>query len=435
MKVAIFGLGVVGLSLTCVLGYKGYSVIGIDSDRNKVLRICKGDPTFYEPKLENMLKLGLKKSLEISTDYNVAVKKCDFIFITVGTPQSKKGAINLDQIKRVTMQIGTSLSKTRNSPTIIIKSTVTPGVTQNIVKPILEEKSNKKDGTGFKLLFNPTFIREGSAIDDTIKPHVNVIGGNDSKSIRTLEKFYLELYKKIPIIITNYQTAELIKYVNNSFLAAKLGLINEISNICQSLPGTNIDDVVKAIGLDPRIGNLFLKAGPGYGGSCLPKDIPALVSFSSSVGRNSIILKAIHRSNISQVNSVISLIRNTMKKIDGKKISILGLSFKEQSDELRESVSIKLIKLLLKKGAHLTVHDPMAIENTKVLFGNKIQYATSVKDVLRQSQCAVIMTPWKEYSYITNKDLSVMKKRLIIDTRRQLNYTNLDAEYHAIGIG
>ncbi len=435
MRVAIFGLGVVGLSLACVLGIKRYSVIGIDSDRNKVSKIRTGMSPFYEPKLDNMLRLALKKSLEISTDCNVAVKKCDLIFITVGTPQSEKGNINFEQLKRVAEEIGIALSKTHNSPTIIVKSTVTPRVTQDIVKPILEKKSNKKTGTGFGLLFNPTFIREGSAIDDTIKPHVNVIGGYDSKSIRVLEKFCHELYKKTPVIITNYQTAELIKYANNSFLAAKLGLINEIANICQSLPGTNVDDVVKAIGLDPRIGNLFLKAGPGYGGSCLPKDIPALISFSSSIGKNPIILKAIHRSNTFQVKSVISLIENAIKKIDDKKITILGLSFKEQSDEIRESVSIKLINLLLKKGARLTVHDPSAIENVRMLFGNKIRYAISIKDALKQSQCAVIMTPWKEYSHITNKDLCLMKKRMIIDTRRLLDAPNLDAEYHAIGIG
>ena len=435
MRVAIFGLGVVGLSLACVLGIKRYSVIGIDSDRNKVSKIRTGMSPFYEPKLDNMLRLALKKSLEISTDCNVAVKKYDLIFITVGTPQSERGNINLEQLKRVAGEIGIALSKTHNSPTIIVKSTVTPRVTQDIVKPILEKKSNKKTGVGFGLLFNPTFIREGSAIDDTIKPHVNVIGGYDSKSIRVLEKFCRELYKKTPVIITNYQTAELIKYANNSFLAAKLGLINEIANICQSLPGTNVDDVVKAIGLDPRIGNLFLKAGPGYGGSCLPKDIPALISFSSSIGKNPIILKAIHRSNTFQVKSVISLIENAIKKIDDKKITILGLSFKEQSDEIRESVSIKLINLLLKKGARLTVHDPSAIENVRMLFGNKIRYAISIKDALKQSQCAVIMTPWKEYSHITNKDLCLMKKRMIIDTRRLLDAPKLDAEYHAIGIG
>ena len=436
MKIVIVGLGFVGLSFASVLGSKGYHVIGIDSDTLKASKIVSGEPPFYEPGLERVLKSALKKSLRISTSIDLAVQHADLIFVTVGTPQSKEGHIDLTMMRQAVKDIGTALTKTKNRLIIIIKSTITPETTQKIIKPILESQSKKKAKSGFGLITNPEFLREGKAIEDTLQPHIVVIGGDDVFAVSKVKKFYRRLYgSKAQIITTNHQTAELIKYANNSFLATKISFINQIANVCQSIPGTNIEDVARAIGLDPRIGHLFLKAGPGYGGSCLPKDLEAMIRFSSKIGTDPVLLKAVQQTNELQVTRLISLIREFLGNIKGKKITILGLSFKEDSDDIRGSVSIKLIKLLLKNHTIVTVHDPKAIENTKTVFKDKILYANSIREALKDSQCVVIMTPWNQYGMLSNDDFQQMKRKIVIDTRRILNYKNLNIEYNAIGIG
>ena len=277
MQIGIIGLGFVGLSFASVLGSKGYSVIGIDTDLEKIQKISKNKVPFFEPKLDSFLKNGLSKSLKISSNTEYALKKSDIIFLTIGTPKSKDGYIDLSMLKKAAKDIGNSLKKITQKPIIVIKSTVVPGTTNEIQK-IIEKTSGKKNGIGFSILTNPEFLREGSAINDTLKPHLVVIGGLEKNSIDKLKRFYEKLYgKKIKIILTNSQTAEMIKYTNNSFLATKISFINQISSLCQNIAGTNVDDIAEAIGIDPRIGSAFLKAGPGYGGSCLPKDLSTMI--------------------------------------------------------------------------------------------------------------------------------------------------------------
>jgi len=435
MKVGIIGTGFVGLSFAAALASNGYSVLAIDSNKKIVSKIGQGISPFYEPQLSSLLRKALKKSLKVSTDIEKVVNECDLIFITVGTPLADDGSINLNSVKEVTEKIGQTLAASKNRPIIAIKSTVVPN-TNYTIKKILEKRSNKKSGKGFGLVSNPEFLREGKAIEDTFNPHIVVIGGEDNKTINGLKKFYEGFYReKIPYIITNPQTAEMIKYANNSFLATKISFINQIANICQSVPGTNVDNIAKAIGIDPRISPLFLKAGPGYGGSCLPKDLQALISFSSKVGQNPTLLKAVQKINSDQVTNLVSFMKKILCSLKNKRITILGLSFKEDSDDVRESVSIKLIKMLLNKGAKIIAHDPMAIKNTKAVFGNKISYSKSLSEALENSDCVVIMTPWKQYGKLNNVDFQVMKNTLIIDTRRMLTKKKLNAKYHAVGLG
>lgn len=434
MIVGIVGLGFVGLCFASVLASRGYKVIGIDSDKQKIASIKRGIPSFFEPKLEKLLKLALKKNLVVSTQIS-SLNNCDFIFLTVGTPASKIGKIDLSIVKSATEEIGKLLKKVKTRPCIVVKSTVVPSTTRNSILPILEKKSAKKTGKDFGLITNPEFLRESKAIDDTIKPHLVVLGSTKDKFLKKLEKFYRDFHPKVPITITNYETAELIKYANNSFLATKISFINQIANICQALPGTNIEDVAKAIGYDPRIGKLFLNAGPGYGGSCLPKDVKALTNFASSIGVKPTLLNAVEQVNKNQIKNIIKLIENSIGKVKQKNISVLGIAFKPETDDIRDSVSIDLIKVLLKKGAKIILHDPKALENAKNVFGNKISYARSVKDALRNGHCCVIMTPWKQYSHIQKNHLKVMKKRVVIDSRRLLANSASGIEYRAIGIG
>jgi len=338
-------------------------------------------------------------------------------------------------IKKVMNSIGDNLKKTNKEQTIFIKSTVIPGTMKNVVLRILEKKSGKKAGKQFGLISNPEFLQESSAIKDTKFPHAVVLGGYKTKFMKKAKKFFSEIHPKVPIIVTNHQTAEMIKYANNSFLATKISFINQLSNICQNVPGANIDDIAKTIGLDPRIGKLFLNAGPGYGGSCLPKDMKALINFADKIGVTPTFLNEVEKTNQKQITNIISLLEKKIGSIKKKRVSVLGTAFKPETDDIRDSISIKLIRKLIDKGANVIVHDPKAIENTKRVFSDKIEYTNSIINALTESQCVIIMTYWKEYSRINNGMIGKMRKKIIIDTRRILADKNIDADYQAIGIG
>ena len=434
MKIGIIGLGFVGLSFASVLASKGYSVIGVDTDKEKLEKIKNGIVPFYEPKLQSLLRRSLNVGLEVSSNI-LAIKKCNLIFVTVGTPQKRNGEIDLTMIKNVTNKIGKLLSKTKHKPIIIIKSTVIPGTTQNVILPILQRMSRKNVGKGFGLLTNPEFLRETMAVNDTLHPHVIVLGGDNDIFLKKVRRFYSNLHHSVPIVLTNYSTAEIIKYANNSFLATKISFINQIASICEEIPDANIDDVAKTIGLDPRIGNLFLDAGPGYGGSCLPKDVKAIINFSTKAGINPTLLTAVEKTNKQQINSIIKLIKQNIGKIHGRKIAVLGIAFKPETDDIRDSVSVELVNRLIKLGAKITIHDPKAIENAKKIFNNKIKYQKSVSTAVKDCKCAIIMTAWKQYEKINNKTIEQMAKKFIIDSRRIISDKKLNAKYFAIGLG
>ena len=434
MKIGVVGLGFVGLSLTSVLSSKGYDTVGIDINKDKCKKINKGISPFFEPELEKILKNGLKKKLIISNDFSL-INNCDFLFVTVGTPQNTNGSIDLSIIKKAISTIGESLKKNKKKPIIFVKSTVTPGTMKKIILPILEKKSNKKAGKDFGFISNPEFLQESSAIRDTKFPHVVVLGGYQTKFMKKAKIFFMKLHPNVPIIITNHETAEMIKYANNSFLATKISFINQLSNICQKIPGANIDDIAKTIGLDPRIGKLFLNAGSGYGGSCLPKDMKALINFANISGINPILLNAVEEVNTKQLKQIISLIKQKLGNLSSKKITILGTAFKPDTDDIRDSIAIELIKKLLKKKAKITIHDPKAMKNTQRIFGEKINYTKTVKDALSKSQCVIIMTQWKQYKKLNNNEFKYMTTKFVIDCRRMLVKKQLDVDYYAIGLG
>ena len=435
MKIGIIGLGFVGLSFASVLASKGYSVIGVDTDKEKLEKIKNGIVPFYEPKLQSMLRRSLNVGLKISSNI-LAIKKCNLIFVTVGTPQKRNGEIDLTMIKNVTNKIGKLLSKTQHKPIIIIKSTVIPGTTRDVILSILQRVSGKKVGKDFGLVTNPEFLRETMAVHDTLYPHVIVLGGDNNSFLKKVKRFYYNLHHNVPIVLTNYGTAEIIKYANNSFLATKISFINQIASICEEIPDANIDDVARTIGLDPRIGNLFLDAGPGYGGSCLPKDIKAIINFSDKIGVDSTLLRTVERRNKQQINNLSKLVKRCfIEKIKGKKITVLGIAFKPETDDIRDSVGIGLVKRLLKLGAKITIHDPKALENARKIFRDKVKYQKSITAALKDCQCAIIMTGWKQYEKINNETIKHMAIKFIIDTRRIISNKNLNAKYFAIGLG
>ena len=430
MKIAIVGLGFVGLSFAAVLGSKNFTVLGIDVDSKKISDIKENILPFYEPKLKTFLRSAQKKSLSVSSNLELAVNDYDLIFITVGTPSLNDGSIN------VIKQIGEYLKKSKNKPIIIVKSTVIPETSSVILLPLLEKHSKKIHGRDFGFITNPEFLREGHAIDDTLNPHIVVLGGTKNTDIKKIQEFYSSFYKKnIPTIITNFSNAELIKYANNSFLATKISFVNQLANICQKIPDSNVDVIADAIGLDPRIGNQFLNAGPGFGGSCLPKDLHALIQFSSKLGYRNSFLNAVKTTNSQQAIQVFNLIKLNLGNLKNKKITILGVSFKENSDDIRESVAIKLINLLLRKNSQICAHDPKALENLQKIFGKKITYSTSISKSLKSSDCAIILTAWDEYKTLKNSSFNEMRRKNLIDTRRILSSKKLKLNYVGIGIG
>ena len=435
MKVGIIGLGFVGLSLAVFLSSKNVKVTGIDTDTTKIQTIQKGIPPFYEPTLQHYLKKAIKTGLKLKTKISSDVFSNDLIFLTVGTPINKHGEINLDYIKSAVISLNKKLQFAKKIPTIIIKSTVVPGTAIQIIKPLLERNSFQ-ESIDFNLLTNPEFLRESSAIKDTRNPHVVIVGGNDTKSRKKLVEFYKKIYpKNQDYVETNTTTAEMIKYANNAFLATKITFINSMANMCQKIPDTNVDYIAKVMVMDPRISHLFLNAGPGFGGSCFPKDLQALIAYSKNIGYSPKLLETVQNCNNQQVDSIIKLLKINVKNLHNKKIGILGLAFKENTNDIRESVSINLIKKLLQEKCIVNVHDPKALKNIKKIFKNKLEYFDEYKQIFHNSDCAILMTPWEEYTKINSKLVKKLKLKLFIDTRRILSFNNDEIKFLSLGIG
>ncbi len=439
-NVSIIGLGYVGLTLSCVLASKGINCIAVDSDKNKLQLIRKGNIPFVEPSLDRLLTSSIENGkLKISADIERAVVGTDATFITVGTPRNKDGTSNLSHLKAVCVSIGKALRKKSRYHIVIVKSTVPPTTTSSFVKDILEKESRKTVGIDFGLVANPEFLREGSAVSDTLNPHAVVIGSWDKKAGDQLESFYKKIHKdnKPPIVRTNPSTAEIIKYANNAFLATKISFINCIANICQHIPGVDVQTVASTIGLDPRIGSLFLKAGPGYGGSCLPKDLDALVAFSEKRGYSPKLLKAVKSTNTQQPHITVKLAKQLLGNLKRKKVSILGVAFKKDTNDVREAPSIKIIKQLLREGAIVSVHDPLALDQIRPIFNDKIRFAASVSNCIDSADCCIVVTDWDEYKLLEPKDFKKMRKTIIIDARRVLNSVKFakNMKFAAIGLG
>ncbi|MEM7819779.1 MAG: UDP-glucose/GDP-mannose dehydrogenase family protein [Candidatus Aenigmatarchaeota archaeon] len=418
MNISIVGSGYVGLCTGVGFALKNNKVICTDKDENKIKSINNGIPTFYEKSLEKNLKRCLnKKMISATNNLNYAILNSDITFITVGTPSMKNGSINLNYIKTASKQIGKSLKNKKTYHLIVVKSTVLPKTTEEIIIPILEKYSNKKVGKDFGVCMNPEFLREGFALEDFLNPDRIVIGEYDKKSGDILERLYKDF--KAPIIRINLRTAEMVKYASNAFLATKISFINEIGNICKKL---NIDtyDVAKAMGYDKRIAPYFLNAGIGFGGSCFPKDISALINKAKDLKYEMKILNSVLDVNRKQRLLIIELLKNKIKNFKNKKIAILGLAFKAGTDDVRDSASIDIIKKLLNEKANIYAFDPKAINNMKKIIPN-IKYTKNIYDALKNADACLILTDWDEFKMLTDKDFSVMKNKIIIEGRKTLD--------------
>ena len=436
----MIGAGYVGLCTAVGFASKNYSVVASDVDEEKIAKINAGVPPFHEPglqeKLSESLKKGNLKGVVGQTDR--IILETDLTFVAVGTPSKPDGSIDLKYIESTACNIGKALKQKDTYHVTIIKSTVVPGTTQNTVKPILEKESKKAAGSDFGLCMNPEFLRQGSAFQDTINADRVVIGSIDDRAGNVLEDLYKDFYNNsCPTIIrTSLSTAELIKYASNSMLATKISFINTIANICEQIPGADVKVVATAMGLDKRIGPLFLDAGLGYGGSCFPKDIKALIACSRSLGYDPELLDSVEQVNKTQPLKAVEFCKEMLGNLEGKKISILGLAFKPDTDDMREARVIPIINELLKEGANVTAYDPVAMPVAKLIFKNQIQFANSAIDCLKNADCCILVTEWPEFKKLTPEDfIKNMRQPVLIDGRRVYDPETFGRKMRFVALG
>ena len=405
MDISIIGTGYIGSVTGACLAEMGHRIIFVGRDAQKLEVIQSGKSPIFEPGLDQLL-LKNKTRISTTTDIADAVKKTDVTFICVGTPPRTDGSSDLSQIETVSHSIGKALRYGTRYHIIVTKSSVLPGTNESLVIPILEKDSEKKAGVDFGVASNPEFLKEGSAVEDFFKTDRVVIGAQDKKSRDVLENLYKPL--NVPIVTTTLRTAEMIKFASNAFLATKISFANEIGNLCKEL-GIDSYSVFEAVGLDSRINPKFFRSGIGFGGSCFPKDVNALIAHAKSRGITTKMLNSVIAINEDQPRRMIALLK---KHLDpkGRTIGVLGLAFKPDTDDIRESRAIPVITLLLRAGARVTAYDPVAMGNFRRQFPD-LTYAASASDVL-DSDAVLIVTEWKEFESLDYRG------KLVIDGRR-----------------
>ena len=431
MKLCMIGTGYVGLVSGVCFADLGNDVICVDKDIKKINSLTKGNIPIYEPGLSELVVKNYKnKRLSFSTDLKISIKGSDIIFICVGTPTKKNSnSADLSQIYEVAKLISKSINKFK---IIITKSTVPVTTGDEIEKILLKRNSKKK----FSVLSNPEFLREGEAIRDFIYPDRIVVGSNDKKANRIMKNLYSPLISKgAQYLSTSRRAAELIKYASNSFLATKITFINEIANLCEKT-GINVEDISIGMGLDKRIGSRFLRAGPGYGGSCFPKDTKAITSTADKFKTNLSVIKSVIKSNENRSNLLLNRVYEILnKKIKNKKITFLGVTFKANTDDMRDSSSLSMIPALAKKGAKIKYFDPTGYKKEFSKIKN-VYNANTIKESLDSSDLVIIHTEWNDFKSINFSNLVKRKKLIIFDMRNIYSPEKIRKQgfkYHSIG--
>lgn len=444
MRIAILGTGYVGLITGVCLALKGHEVICVDKNKNIVKKLNLAKPTIYEKGLEKILrKVVRSKNFSATQDINYALKKAKIVIVAVGTP-TLKNRIDLKFLKNACIELGKFLKTSNDYLSVIIKSTVVPGTTDTFVKQILERESGKKVGQ-FGLGMNPEFLREGNALEDFDNPDRIIFGYEDKKTLQLLKKMYSPWKtKKIPM---SSRSAELVKYANNIILASQISIINEISNYSHDLGQVNFSKVLLGIHSDKRWSPIlkdgkrinpdilsYLIPGCGFGGSCFSKDLKAIKEHAKLFSYDMKIIDAVLKVNESQPLKVVKILKKEVE-IKNKKVLVLGLSFKQDTDDVRESPSFKIISQLLKEGAKVTAHDPIAIKNFKESFkidNKNLFYSNKWVNLIKQHEIVIVVTAWEDYKNINNFNL---KEKIIIDCRNILPNKSLSLQNRVINIG
>jgi len=412
MNLSIIGTGYVGLVQGACFADTGNNVICMDIDEKKISGLKKGIIPIYEPGLEELVRKNAQEGrLEFTTSIKTAVQKSDIIFLCLPTPPSEDGSADLSHVLSVVDQIG----ELANADKIVVSKSTVPVGTVDKIKQLLKKKAKFQ----MDVVSNPEFLKEGTALQDSLKPDRVVIGTKSKKAAAILQELYEPFVRTgNPIIIMDEHSSEMTKYAANAFLATKISFMNELANLCEEV-GADIDSIRKGIGSDPRIGKQFLFPGVGYGGSCFPKDVKALISTSEEFGRPLTILRSVDKLNEEQKKVLLRKLNKHFKdQLSGKTIAIWGLSFKPQTDDIREAPSLVMIRELLNAGAKVRAHDPIAISVVEPLFRGKIDFCESSYDALKDADALLVVTEWNEFR---NPDFSkmkkMMKKPVILDGR------------------
>ena len=431
MKLCMIGTGYVGLVSGVCFADLGNDVICVDKDLKKIDLLTKGNIPIYEPGLTELVSKNFKnKRLKFSNNLKKSIKDSDIIFICVGTPTKKGGSsADLSQIFSAAKEISLSINKFK---IIVTKSTV-PVTTGDLIEKILLKRNNKNK---FAVISNPEFLREGEAIRDFTYPDRIVVGSNDKKSNRLMNNLYAPLISKgAHFISTSRKAAELIKYASNAFLATKITFINEIANLCEKT-GINIEDISIGMGLDKRIGGRFLRAGPAYGGSCFPKDTKAIISTAAKFKTDLSVIKSVIKSNQNRSNLLLGRVYKILKnKIRNKKITFLGVTFKANTDDMRDSSSLSMVPALVKKGAKIRYFDPTGFKKEFSKIKN-VSYINNIKDSVKDTDLVIIHTEWNDFKSINFKNLVRGKKFIIYDMRNiysPMKIKNQGFKYYSIG--
>ena len=412
MNICVIGTGYVGLVTGSCFAEFGLNVTCVDNDEQKIALLQKGTSPIFEPGLEEMVKRNLREGrLVFTTEIDKAVEKSLVIFIAVGTPPKKDGSVDMTYIDEVARKIGENLNGYK---VIATKSTVPVGTGERIRK-VIQQYERKK--VNFDIVSNPEFLREGAAIEDFMRPNRVVIGAASEQAMAIMKDLYSPLYLiEAPFVITNIETAEMIKYASNAFLATKVSFINEIANICEKV-GADVNVVAKGMGLDQRIGSKFLHAGPGYGGSCFPKDTLGIAKIAEKHGYRFEIVRSVMKVNEKQKERMVAKVKDALGNLKGKTIAILGLSFKPNTDDMREAPSLKIISSLQREGAKIRAYDPKAMEVARKIF-KKIEYGKDPYDVAKGSDALLIITEWNQFRNLDLKRLQkMMKSPVFLDFR------------------
>ena len=413
MKISVIGTGYVGLVSGVCFAEFGFNVTCVDKDKNKIQDLKDGKVPIYEPGLDAILKRNIESSrITFTTNLKSSVQVSDVVFIAVGTPSRRgDGYADLSFVFNVAKEIAKSID---GYTLIVTKSTVPVGTGYKVKEIIKKSKPNLE----FDIVSNPEFLREGSAIEDFMRPDRVVVGYETEKSKKIMAALYRPLYLlETPIVYTSLESAELIKYASNAFLAVKISYINQIADLCEKV-GANVNDISKGMGLDKRIGNKFLHAGPGYGGSCFPKDTVALVKTANANNLDLSIVNETVKYNYNRKKTMVEKIQSSVKNIKNKNIGILGLSFKPETDDMRESPSIDIINGLLDLGAKVCAYDPAALEEAKKILPKKTLFVSNAKHCIKDKDILVILTEWNEFRALEPENISrLMKGNIVFDLR------------------
>ena len=442
MNISIIGTGYVGLVTGTCLAEKGHTVVCVDLDKSKVDAINAGETPIYEPGLPEMLKGQIGNRLFATTDLAGAVLTSEMTFIAVGTPFDGK-AIDLTFIRNCATQIGAALRKKDTYHVVVVKSTVVPGTTDGVVGPLLEKASGKRLGGGFGLGMNPEFLSEGSAVHDFLNPDRIVLGGNDQRTQHKLMEVYAP-FSDVPMLPASNSTAEMIKYASNALQATLISFSNEIGNLCSDLGGIDCIDVMKGVHLSQYLRSVgsakpapivsFLKPGPGFGGSCFPKDVKALIAHGQHYGNEMPLLQEVIHTNEEQPWRMIELLRGRIRDLQGASVTVLGLAFKPETDDVRESPALALIEILLNEGAEVFAYDPIAMPAARKALGErKVTYCDSLEDALGRTDNLLLVTSWKEFEKVPELLNKLDLAPIVIDGRRQLDKNSIK-NYSGIGL-